>query len=283
MKIIYATDLHGDRVKYDRLLALARDQRPDALINGGDLLPKRGNRNEQARFINGFFFDHLKALSEMGIPCLFMPGNDDQRIFDPDLEAICAGLAGVQRLDGRVVALGAYEFIGFNWVCDYPFRLKDRCLRDEHDSAFPPQLGSALFSTPEGYEEIFDWPTYARTLPTMGEELAWLPRPQDPDRAVYVIHDPPAGLGLDVCHGERRVGSVSVARFIEHHQPRLTLHGHIHESPEVSGVWQSRIDRTVCVNPGQLEMGLVWLEIDLESMSLRRQLESATSIPLSDQ
>ena len=55
MKIIYATDLHGDEFKYKRLLALAGDRRPDALINGGDLFPKRGNRYDQARFINGFF------------------------------------------------------------------------------------------------------------------------------------------------------------------------------------------------------------------------------------
>lgn len=107
----------------------------------------------------------------------------------------------------------------------------------------------------------------------MGDELAWLPQPKDPERTVYIIHDPPAGLGLDVCHGERQVGSKSVARFIEHHQPRLTLHGHIHESPDVTGVWQNHIGRTVCSNPGQVEKGLVWLEIDLETMTLNRQVE----------
>ena len=39
--------------------------------------------------------------------------------------------------------------------------------------------------------------------------------------------------------------------FIEEHQPPLTLHGHIHESPNVSGSYTDRIGRTLCVNPGQ--------------------------------
>jgi Icc-related predicted phosphoesterase len=42
-----------------------------------------------------------------------------------------------------------------------------------------------------------------------------------------------------------------VRAFIEQHQPPLTLHGHIHESPAVSGSYADRIGRTLCVNPGQ--------------------------------
>jgi len=42
-----------------------------------------------------------------------------------------------------------------------------------------------------------------------------------------------------------------VRAFIEEHQPPLTLHGHIHESPMVSGSYAERIGRTLCVNPGQ--------------------------------
>ncbi len=32
----------------------------------------------------------------------------------------------------------------------------------------------------------------------------------------------------------------------------MTLHGHIHESPEVSGAYTDRIAETLCINPGQL-------------------------------
>ena len=40
-------------------------------------------------------------------------------------------------------------------------------------------------------------------------------------------------------------------RFIEKTQPLLTLHGHIHEAPELSGRYLDRIGATLCVNPGQ--------------------------------
>ncbi len=39
-------------------------------------------------------------------------------------------------------------------------------------------------------------------------------------------------------------------RWIEERQPLLTLHGHIHESPVLSGHWAERIGNTICVNPG---------------------------------
>ena len=28
------------------------------------------------------------------------------------------------------------------------------------------------------------------------------------------------------------------------------MHGHIHESPSVTGVWKAKIGKTICVNPG---------------------------------
>jgi len=29
------------------------------------------------------------------------------------------------------------------------------------------------------------------------------------------------------------------------------LHGHIHEAPEVGGIWIEHLGSTVCINPGQ--------------------------------
>src|SRR3990170_3502755 len=123
-----------------------------------------------------------------------------------------------------------------------------------------------------GWEEIPDWAAYARALPTIEEELAALPAPVDPGRAVYVIHGPPAGLGLDVVRGGRTVGSPATTRFVESARPLLTLHGHIHESPEESGVWMSRLGRTGCIQPGQSAAGLTVVVGDLEKMTLDRRV-----------
>ncbi len=71
--------------------------------------------------------------------------------------------------------------------------------------------------------------------------------------ACYIIHDPPAGLGLDfTCRG-RKVGSRAVYNFISERRPLLTLHGHIHESPYLSGKWIAWVGGTLCIQPGQDE------------------------------
>jgi Icc-related predicted phosphoesterase len=44
---------------------------------------------------------------------------------------------------------------------------------------------------------------------------------------------------------------LAVLRWINRHQPLLTLHGHIHESPDVTGRHAARLGRTVCHQPGQ--------------------------------
>ena len=43
MKIIYTADLHGIEGLYSQMFRLAIDWRADAIIIGGDLLPKHGS------------------------------------------------------------------------------------------------------------------------------------------------------------------------------------------------------------------------------------------------
>jgi len=86
----------------------------------------------------------------------------------------------------------------------------------------------------------------------------------DGARAIVVTHAPPAGTGLGILGGLLRgqdVGSEAVRRWILRAQPLLTLHGHIHESPGVSGVHTAAIGRTVCHQPGQMAPTAVTLSI----------------------
>ena len=89
------------------------------------------------------------------------------------------------------------------------------------------------------------------------------------EQAVYIIHMPPVELGLDVCMDGRTVGSESVYEFINKKQPLFSLHGHIHESPDVSGIWKNKIGDTVAIQPGQLEM-LTYVIIDTETKAAER-------------
>jgi len=112
-----------------------------------------------------------------------------------------------------------------------------------------------------GYGNPTPWPCprdiseeeLAQRLEKMASQLA------DPAKAIFNLHIPPFGSGLDVCPkldasvdppkpviGEQiNAGSTAVRAVIEHYQPAIGLHGHIHESAGIV-----KIGRSVCINPG---------------------------------
>ena len=241
------------------------------VINGGDMLPKDCDLHRQGDFIQGYLDEHFGRCEAAGIDYLCYLGNDDLRIFDALFEQTCAKFANVHDIAQRKVKLGGYEFVGMNWVVDYPFRLKDRCRMDTSSYVFQPQFGSGVLSAPDGWEELPDWQAHALTLSTIEEELNGLVRPNMMAKAVYVVHMPPAGVGLDVCCSGEAVGSVALTRFLEKKQPLLSLHGHIHESPEVTGKWQAHIGKTLCIQPGQLD-DLAYVIVELETMNAERHI-----------
>lgn len=78
MKILYVTDLHGDKNKYRKSLEIAMKQEIRVIVNGGDMLPKLGERHtEQPLFIKGFLSNYFSILQEHNITYLNMLGNDD--------------------------------------------------------------------------------------------------------------------------------------------------------------------------------------------------------------
>lgn len=69
-------------------------------------------------------------------------------------------------------------------------------------------------------------------------------------KSIWVIHTPPFGGILDRNYANVYGGSKAVRKSIERVQPILTLHGHIHESPRMSGRWYEQIGNTISINPG---------------------------------
>jgi len=63
MKILFVTDLHGSRWKYDRLLELAQHHQVNMVINGGDMLPKEGDLFRQDQFITGYLKSHFASFN----------------------------------------------------------------------------------------------------------------------------------------------------------------------------------------------------------------------------
>ena len=72
------------------------------------------------------------------------------------------------------------------------------------------------------------------------------------------------------------IGSVDIYEFLKSKQPLLSLHGHIHESPDTEkGTWINQIQHTVCIQPGQMELDsrdMVYAEIDLQRKEYVRQI-----------
>ncbi len=271
MRALFITDLHGCIWKYDRLLEAAQEFETDVIINGGDMLPKTENLLTQDQFITDYLDDHFEKFNDAQIYYLCCLGNDDLRIFDRLFEETCNKYPYVINLAQRKFKIKDYEFIGMNWVVDYPFRLKDRCRMDYKDYIFQEQFGTGLLSTLNGWKELEDWFAYAKTLPTIEDELKKLVRPMNMAQSVYVIHMPPYKLGLDKCVSGPEVGSKAIYAFLQTCQPKLSLHGHIHESPEFSGKWYAQLGNTICIQPGQLSP-FTYVTIDLQTMKYDRHV-----------
>jgi Icc-related predicted phosphoesterase len=272
MKLLYSTDLHGSKWKYETILKLAKSLNLDLVINGGDMFPL-SNLLAQDKFIIQYLDEHFAKYHEAKIHYLCYPGNDDLQIFDNLLLTICENYDYVNSIPQRKVQIDGYEFIGFNYVLDYPFILKDRCRIDNTSFEFPRQLGTAVISTFDHLEPIQDWFSFALSLPSIEVELDALVKPHNFNNTIYIIHQPPANLGLDVCSDGRKVGSQSIFKFIEKYQPQITLHGHIHESPEISMKWIATLGKTLSVQPGQYpshRKKLIYVIMDLETMSVQR-------------
>jgi uncharacterized protein len=73
-----------------------------------------------------------------------------------------------------------------------------------------------------------------------------------PDKTPLILasHQPPIQTSCDKISSGAHVGSHSVRKFIEIHQPLICFTGHIHESTGMDKIGKTRI-----INPGQLGRG----------------------------
>jgi uncharacterized protein len=261
MKILFTSDLHGEGRFYQELLDLARSSPSEVVALGGDLLPSfpPTKRYEdmiphQKTFIRQFLIPFFKQIIET-TSChriVLIPGNWDLGypfIFDEPV-------AGVIDLSGKGYKLdNGYQLIGYPFVPPTPFRPKDYEKMDDPEAPWPPQKNPSYVTSSDHPDTLLpiDPSPYLRQKGTIREDLDLLPRPVDPGKTVFIMHSPPFGTGLDVVRGGRSAGSVSIRNFILKNQPLLTLHGHIHESPEISGACFEYLGETLSINPGQAE------------------------------
>ncbi len=259
MRFLYTSDLHGEIDLYQELLELTFSSSVEILALGGDLLPSfpPTKRYEdmvpnQKTFIDEFLLLFLKKVLEIPFveQIFLIPGNWDlgyPYLFKEPMEGLIDLGQKIHRLKN------GYELIGYPFVPPTPFRPKNYERMDDPESAWPPQKNPSYIRASDQTDQLtpIDPYLYLRQRETIREDLDQLPKPLHQKRAIYIMHSPPFGTRLDTIQGGRSAGSRSIKTFIERRQPFLTLHGHIHESPEISGAYFDRIGETLAINPGQ--------------------------------
>jgi Icc-related predicted phosphoesterase len=272
MRLVYTADLHGDIQSYRALLDLAVTVGARAAIVGGDMLPHAIKLSGAVQAQRDFITSQLRPLLEAfharhpAIAVYLLAGNDDWAAAIAALDQLeGAGLAyplheRVYRLnhshaDTQSRAVGdAAGAVGQGlWLAGYacvpltPFSIKDYERRDA--GSLPPfSFGMAYSSWSGTIQPIKAGAIEAQ--PSIAESLAKLAARSDPARTIYVCHAPPVDTPLDQMPREKHVGSKALRAFIESHRPPLTLHGHIHEAPQLSGRYAVQLGATWCINPG---------------------------------
>ncbi len=167
--------------------------------------------------------DHL---APRGVPLFWIGGNDDK----PDALMHVRDTPHVRYIDEAVTRFDEdHEILGFGWTNPSPWDTPRELPEDE----------------------------LATRLNRVVKQV------KDPEHAIYLMHAPPYGTGLDIApkldksfdpprpvtQGGQEVlipvGATSFRDSIQETQPLLTLHGHIHETRN-----SAKIGRTLAVDPG---------------------------------
>lgn len=256
-RLIYVTDIHGWPEGYDVLLDFAVTNGAVAIVNGGDMLPKGDSiLKAQKRFIQSYLRNYFQRCQAAGIQFYGMFGNDDLASRLPYWREVVAEHECAFDLTDQWHDLpDGLRIRGTNYVPDAPFGLKDWMVLDSAGWLRPLQTCRAIVTGSNGFEAIPDVERFFAERPTLADILANVSADAvDMGKAILATHAPPDGLGLGTLGGilqGKDVGSAAVRNWIERNQPLLTLHGHIHESPDVTGIHTARIGRTICHQPGQ--------------------------------
>ncbi|MFH0944156.1 MAG: metallophosphoesterase [Planctomycetota bacterium] len=277
-RCLFASDIHGQVDRYEKLIRTIESARPDAVFLGGDLLPSpfmalSSGMPLHEDFVNGYLAKRFELLRERlldAYPKVFLVlGNDDGKFEEAAFLDVASRGLWTYAHDRRV-ELGAYWVYGYAYVPPTPFRLKDWERYDVSRYVDPgcvsPEEGSR--SVPE--------PDHRIRHATIAADLEELAGKDDLQQAVFLFHSPPYqsnldraaldGKSIDHVPLDVHVGSIAIQRFIKRGQPLLTLHGHVHESVRITGSWRDRIGRTHVFGAAHDGPELALVRFDLEDL-----------------
>jgi Icc-related predicted phosphoesterase len=256
MLACFTSDLHGSETLYAQLDELIARERPDLMLLGGDLNVDGDLADPvgtQVAYVRNVFTPRVQRWREMlpQMAVAVIAGNHEWACTYAEWQRLAdAGLIHLLNLR-KPIAMNGMHILGYGLTPPTPFYAKDFERLDCDGEAPPPPDFDGYFWDSRLQRPVKttsqDW---FRAMPTLERDLKATPAPPAP--WLFVCHAPPHATNLDRMKGlSEPVGSRAVREFIETHQPVMTLHGHIHESPRMSGAFRQQLGQSLCVNPGQ--------------------------------
>ena len=275
MRLLYTSDLHGSMSHYGWLLGVACSKKPDVVILGGDMHPDDNVTvpdqlgHGQAAFVRGPFRNWVQELRQKSgcREVLVIFGNHDWGSSVIAMEELAKeGLVKILT-PASPVAIEGLNFVGYSFTPPTPWFVKEFEQLDRKGDA-PPLIGGAVWHPRHHRAVQHSSKVFFDGRKTIEEDMAALQAPADP--WVFVAHAPPFQSKLDQSFSGNSYGSKSIRGAIERLSPLLSLHGHIHESPRVTGEWKDQIGKSLCVNAGQMTKALCHaiIEVDVASKKI---------------
>jgi uncharacterized protein len=290
--LFFATDIHGSDICWNKFLNAGKFYGADVLILGGDMTGKAivpfvdlGGENYKVTLLQQDFELHGAAEYQEMVKRVRSRGYYPYRTTPAELMELSQTpdkvhgifIAAVLKVFEQWMETAARKLVGTGMRVyvspgnDDQFEVDDLIRQSAvvtlAEGLVIP-LNEHIEMISSGWSNRTPWHTYREEAePDLAKRyenmVAGL---KNPRQAVFNIHVPPYKSNLDEApeldeqlhpkyagNALKPVGSTALRAAIEKYQPLLGLHGHIHE-----GRGQSRIGKTLCINPGSLyEQGVL--------------------------
>lgn len=256
LKCIFTSDLHGNKIKYERLFSFIAETSPNAVFLGGDLsrsslVKEKNNLTFFSNYISNKLIDLRTSLKDNYPEIFTILGNDDSKIIENEIIKIENNNLW-KYVNEKIYKWKDYNIFGYSFVPPTPFLLKDWERYDISRFIDPGSIAPEDGIFTNGIRDPED------NFKTIKKDLEKYAPKMDFNKTICLFHSPPYKTLLDrgdlddkfIDHVpvDVHLGSMAIYNFIDKNIPIITLHGHIHESTRLTGSWSDRIGRTHCFN-----------------------------------
>jgi Icc-related predicted phosphoesterase len=274
-RCFFISDLHGSTDRYNKLFSLIKNEHPDAVFIGGDILPSGlksiisdSDSDDYLKKVIISGFSNLKDDMKEDYPEIFIIlGNDDGKYDEPKI--IKAESQGLWHyIHNKKVILKNKVVYGYSYIPPSPFLMKDW---EKYDVSRYTEAGCI---SPEDGKRTFHIEPNIVKYSTIKKDLDELFGDKDLSNTIILFHSPPYKTNLDRAALDGKffdsapldvfVGSIAIKDLIEERQPYITLHGHIHESAGITGSWKDKIGKTILFTGAHDGKELAVVKFDLE-------------------